>query len=323
MPECRRRRRRTSRLLTTALFMIACMAPGSAAAQPPRPVCALDMGSNTFRRIVGSFENGRYCQTSIDKKTLGVGDDLARHGRITDAKLTEIGQTLAAFKRSCDKEGAAPAVAVGTAAFREAPNGARVVELAAKLGIRMEIATETRESEMAYLVATLGRDGYAVIDNGSRSIELVARSNGIPSFTVFNLGYRVAYERFFAGAGHPEVAVRQFADELRRETAKAPYMRGKKGLIGVEFADMMEPLFEPGEVEGRVLPLTVLKQRLGEISGGADAFRSLKQKPDIDRALPRLVVAATLTEAFGYSQLELTARELGTALIIEAGLQQR
>jgi hypothetical protein len=314
---------RASRSIASTLLAIVCSASGTAT-QPARPLCAIDMGSNTFRRLVGSFEGGRYLQTSIDKQTLGVGDDLARHGRISDAKLAEIEQTLAAFKRACDEERAAPVLAIGTAAFREAPNGDRVVNAAARLGIRMEIATGPRESEMAYLVGTLGRDGYAVIDNGSRSIELVARSNGSRSHMVFNLGYRVAYERYFATAEHPDVAVRQFAAELRREAAKAPYMKGKKALIGVEFADMAELLFEPAEAEGRVFPLAVLKQRLAEISsGGPDAFRVLKQKPDIDRALPRLVAAVTLTEVFGYSQLELTARELGAALIIEAGLQRR
>ena len=45
--------------------------------------------------------------------------------------------------------------------------------------------------------------------------------------------------------------------------------------------------------------------------------------PNIDRALPRLVAAVVLTEAFGYPSLELTARELGTGLIIEAGLTRR
>jgi hypothetical protein len=34
------------------------------------------------------------------------------------------------------------------------------------------------------------------------------------------------------------------------------------------------------------------------------------------------VVAVTLTEAFGYSQLELTDREVGTGLVIEAGLKK-
>ena len=135
----------------------------------PAPQCAIDMGSNNFRRIVGSFENGRYEQRPIEPQTLGVGDDLAKNGRISDAKLAEITETLAAFKSSCDKDGATPVVAIGTAAFRDAPNGARAIEAAAKLGIAMEIATEKRESELAYLVGALGQDGHAVIDNGSRS----------------------------------------------------------------------------------------------------------------------------------------------------------
>ncbi len=139
------------------------------------PICAIDMGSNTFRRIVGSFQNGRYDQRSIENTTLGVGDEVARQGRISDSKLAEIEKTLSRFKISCEKEGVARVVAIGTSAFREAANGARAVEIAAKVGVPMEIATERRESELAYLVGSLGQDGYAVIDNGSRSIELVSR----------------------------------------------------------------------------------------------------------------------------------------------------
>src|SRR5687768_2022610 len=128
-------------------------------------MCAIDMGSNSFRRIVGSFENGRYAQHRIEVRTLGVGDDVARNGRISDPKLEEIRRTLAAFKGACDKDGAARIAAVGTAAFRDAPNGTRAVEIAAQLGIAMEVATEQRESELAYLAGSLGQAGYAVIDN--------------------------------------------------------------------------------------------------------------------------------------------------------------
>ena len=91
-------------------------------------------------------------------------------------------------------------IAIGTAAFREAPNGRRVVDLVAKIGIPMEIATERRESELAYLVGALGQDGYAVIDNGSRSIELVSREGRQPRYVVVNWGYRLAYEQFFSAA---------------------------------------------------------------------------------------------------------------------------
>ena len=81
-------------------------------------------------------------------------------------------------------------------------------------------------------------------------------------------------------------------------------------------------LFEPAALEGRVFTLQALKQRLHQItSAGANEFQVLKKKKDLDRALPRLVVAVSLIEEFGYSQIELTEREIGAGLIIEAGLR--
>jgi hypothetical protein len=85
---------------------------------------------------------------------------------------------------------------------------------------------------------------------------------------------------------------------------------------------MADILFEPAELEGRILSLADLKRKLEQITtSGTEAFQALKKKKDIDRALPRLAVAAALTEEFGYSGLELTARELGAGLIIEAGIK--
>ena len=211
----------------------------------PSPMCAIDMGSNSFRRIVGSFADGRYRQVTIEPVTVGVGDDVTRNGRISDEKLAEIEQVLSRFQAACKAEGVAPVAAVGTAAFRDAPNGRQVVELARRLGITMEIATETREAELAYLVGSLGQDGFAVVDNGSRSIELVARARGETQSVVLNLGYRIAYETFFAGARDPARAEAAFRARLIQEAARASFMKGKKKLVGVEFGEMAEALFEP------------------------------------------------------------------------------
>ena len=219
---------------------------GDTHSQTASAICAIDMGSNSFRRIVGSFEDGRYSQRSFEVRTLGVGDDVTRNGRISDAKLSEIGAALAAFKASCDKDGAAPIVAIGTAAFRQAPNGQRAIDIAAKLGISMEIASEPRESELAYLVGSLGRDDHAVIDNGSRSIELVSRRGGQLRHKVFDLGYRVAYETFFAAASDPAAAVLAFQNQLRQHTSTAGFMKGMQALVGIEFGEMAQALFEPG-----------------------------------------------------------------------------
>ena len=304
------------RSITLAAMYV--LLPSALAAQP---MCAIDMGSNSFRRILGSFASGKYTQ-AVEVVTVGVGDDLAVHGRISDSKLAEIERTLSRFKASCDKAGAARIAAIGTAAFREAPNAGAVVQLSARLGIPMEVATERRESELAYLVGSLGRDGYAVIDNGSRSIELVARENGEYRYLVFNLGYRVAYEQFFARASDGMAASHAFAERLKQEASRAPFMKGKQRLVGVEFGDMTEVLFPRAPLERRVLTLDALKARLRQVVGaGPNTFAAFKKRKDIDRALPRLVVAVSMMEAFGYTELELTERELGAGLIVEAGLQ--
>ena len=64
-----------------SLSLVVLTVAGLAHAAPP--TCAIDMGSNTFKRIVGRFEQGRYAETSIEKVTLAVGDDVARNGRIS------------------------------------------------------------------------------------------------------------------------------------------------------------------------------------------------------------------------------------------------
>jgi exopolyphosphatase/pppGpp-phosphohydrolase len=281
------------------------------------------MGSNSFRRIVGSFTNGRYDQRRIDVVTIGVGDDLARHGRISDSKIADIEKALSAFKLACQKEGMTTVKAIGTAAFRDAPNGKRVVERATALGIPMEIATERRESELAYLVGTLDRDGYAVVDNGSRSIELVSRDKGALQHVVFNLGYRVAYDEFFARAGDAGRAADAFRNRLTQEASKASFMKGTRGLIAVEFGEMAQVFFPSPDRGSRVFTLDTLKQKLREVTAmSAERFAALKKTKDIDRALPRLVVAVFLLESFGYSQLEVVDRELGAGLIIEAGIKR-
>lgn len=298
------------------LLLMAVAACSSTATQS---MCAIDMGSNNFRRIVGTFAAGRYVETAIDSKTMGVGDDVEKHGRISDAKLAEIEQTLVAFAAACRAEGASAPVAVGTAAFRNAPNGARVIEIATRAGVRMEIASEQRESELAYLVGSLGQAGHAVIDNGSRSIELVAMADGGLQHHVFNLGYRIAYEEFFARAAEPAAAIAAFRARVLHEAEQAVFMSGHSRLVGVEFMEMAEVLFEPVP-DGHSYSLANLRERLEAIASKPAEFEQLKRTKDTDRALPRLVVAVTLMERFNYSELVLTSRQLGTGLIIEAGL---
>ena len=211
--------------------------------QAPRQICAIDMGSNTFRRIVGSFENGRYEQKSIERKSLGVGDDVGRHGRISDAKLAEIEETLIGFARSCQNEGVTRVVAIGTAAFRDAPNGATVITLAAKHSISMEIATERRESELAYWLArSVARDTPSSIMAAGVSSSCPARdARGNTWSSTWATGSHTG-----PSSQRLRIRTRQCRRSRPLETGAAPaaFMRGKKALIGVEFGEMADVLFE-------------------------------------------------------------------------------
>ena len=45
-------------------------------------VCAIDMGSNTFKLILGEMKEGNYVQHHFTKSRLGVGDDMSKTGVI-------------------------------------------------------------------------------------------------------------------------------------------------------------------------------------------------------------------------------------------------
>ena len=70
----------------------------------PTPMCAIDMGSNSFKRIVGSFHHGRYEQSDIEKERWAWATTSPATGRSATRSLLEIEEALAWFKRSCESE---------------------------------------------------------------------------------------------------------------------------------------------------------------------------------------------------------------------------
>jgi exopolyphosphatase / guanosine-5'-triphosphate,3'-diphosphate pyrophosphatase len=104
------------------LFLMALIFPFSAASSDTGLVCAIDMGSNTFKLILGEMQEGNYVQHHFTKTRLGVGDDMSKTGVISPPKLKEIRQTLQKYLAICDSKGITTRAAVATPAFGEAKN---------------------------------------------------------------------------------------------------------------------------------------------------------------------------------------------------------
>src|SRR5688572_21902972 len=65
------------------------------------PVCAIDMGSNNFKLIIGEMKGGEYRQHYYMKDKLSVGTDISKTGVIHRDKLKEIRQVLGRYLSAC------------------------------------------------------------------------------------------------------------------------------------------------------------------------------------------------------------------------------
>ena len=135
------------------LLLMGLLLPFSAVGSDTGLICAIDMGSNSFKVMLGEMKAGGYVQHQVTKNRLGVGDDMSKTGVISQPKLKEIRQTLEKFLAVCESKGIQTRAAVATAAFREAKNQSEVVEIAKSLHLPLEIASDERESRLAYLSA--------------------------------------------------------------------------------------------------------------------------------------------------------------------------
>ena len=211
--------------------------------------------------------------------------------------------------------------AVATAAFREAQNGREVVEIGRRLQIPVEIATEQRESALAYLTATDGLGNRAVVDYGSRSIELVSQDDrGTPRWKVIDFGYRAAYERFFAKAPTFDEAYRNMAAALARECGDLAFFAGREEFVGIELDEAAKYVLRTKKIDGARITLAVLRTRIEKLRAEtARKFSRLKELADMDRVLPRMVALEYILETARYPSVRVVERELGVGLIIEAG----
>ena len=312
------------RRIAAALVAWASMMAPAAAGVDTGKICVVDMGSNSFKLILGEMSGGAYVQRHVEKKTMEVGDDMSETGRISEDKLSKIQETLTEFRTRCESKGAVRFAAVATAAFREAKNGSAVVEIGKRVQIPVEIASEERESTLAYLTATDGVENRAVVDNGSRTIELVSKKtlNDAPRWKVVQLGYRIAYLQFFLHATTFADASDKMSAALARDLPDIRFLEGRQDFVGIELDEMARYVLEKEKVNGARITLALLVKRLEELRAqDATQFARLKGVAEIDRVLPRMVALEYLLKKTGYQSVLVVEKELGVGLIIEAGLK--
>ena len=196
--------------------------------------------------------------------------------------------------------------AVGTAAFREAPNGARVVEIAAELASRWRSPASGASCELAYLArpsaSRLRGDRQRQPEH--RAVFAPGRRRAAPLGLQPGL-FRVAWKNFFADVtiSPRRVALRE---QLLAEAAKASFMKGQGKARGAQFEEMAEVLFEPAETEGRVFGSGARGASSRDRGAARPGSRGARTEAGHRPRAPAPGGRRHPIEAFGYSALELT-----------------
>jgi exopolyphosphatase/pppGpp-phosphohydrolase len=291
-------------------------------------VCAVDMGSNTFKFIVAEIKNGEYIQHVDVRKTLGVGDDLKKSEKetgkkaISQQKLQQILSALKEFQEECDrKTGSRKMHAIGTAAFREAENTEAVSEVIHEQGVEFKVLSGKEESIYAYESATSGEPVFAVVDLGSRTTEFVKNVNREYEWEEIATGYKVAWDEFYEHADTFADASSRHRNRLKEiiQENQVNILRGAKELRAIEVGEAASYILgiPQKEIEGKIIHYSQIRRKLKDLSSmDRKAFADFKTNfQDAAKVLPRLVLLEFILAELDSDSFRGTDRELNVAIV--------
>jgi hypothetical protein len=291
-------------------------------------VCAVDMGSNSFKFLITEIKQGKYFEYLDDRRTAGVGDDLnaseKKSGRkiISAGKLSQIRALLAGFQDLCEQKTQSRKIyAIATAAFREAENGKVLSDQLLQQGVELKILTAEMESVYAYEAATLGEPGLAVVDLGSRTTEFVSKPDAAYQWSEIHTGYKVAWDDFYDHAGTFSRASEEHLKKLSELIGEKEIsiLRGRPELVLIEVGEMVSYILgiPQKDIEGRVITRAEVQKEINRLSVMEPAsFSELKKNfENAAKVLPRLVLTDFILAKTGYEQFRGTNRELNIAIV--------
>lgn len=180
----------------------------------PERIAAIDVGSNTVKLTVAEYDPDTglvVIEETEDQPRLGAG--LTATGRLGAEEMGRALESLTRMREICRRLGVTRLAAVGTAALREAANGAEFVSLAQALGIPLRMIPPETEAALAYRSAAHRFPGgrrTLVADIGGGSLELVGAVEGAVRLThSLPLGAVKLTER--------RLPLTELRDQIRRE----------------------------------------------------------------------------------------------------------
>ena len=294
----------------------------------------IDLGSNTTRLIVMSYELGRcFRLTDEVSETVrlaeGVGD-----GRMLQARpIHRAVEALSMFERFCRNTGVEQIIAVGTSAIREAKNQEafwQALRRATSLDLRIISAEE--EAYFGYLGtinALAISDGF-VFDTGGGSTQVCAVRNRrlLRNFSA-QAGVLRFTERYVTSDPISKSDMRNLRDGARRAFADLAWVRAGAGLQLAGMGGTLRTLtridqkqrnYPLDRIHGYVLSRATISGMVEQLAGRSRRERESIPGLKSDRAdvtLAGAVIVDQLMEQGGFSELLVSGQGVREGLFYQ------
>ena len=144
-------------------------------------IAIIDVGSNSARLIITeTYNTGAYNMIYSQKEALRLAQKLDKKGALTPQAFTDTLDCMHNFASMCKLYKTQRIFAVGTAAMRNATNGAELAEaIRQKTGIKLQVISGKTEAYMSYLgvINTIPEKDALIFDLGGGSTELILVRN--------------------------------------------------------------------------------------------------------------------------------------------------
>ena len=204
-------------------------------------IAIIDIGTNSIKFFVGERQEDGTIKTIVDKNDIAqLGEGLRETGVINPEALERNAQSVAAFAKEANENGAEKIVSVGTMALRTAKNSADFVARVKELcGVEVQVIPGEEEARLSYLAVLSGlpleEGGELVIfDTGGGSTEFIfGKGTELKNRFSVNLGGLIITENFFKDDPVAEGSVDAAIAYIDKEFAAAGVTGKPTQLVGM------------------------------------------------------------------------------------------
>ena len=286
---------------------------------------AIDVGANSIHLLVAAVAGHRVEPLLDESVFLGLGDRVARDGKIGPEARRDVVNALASYAATASRLGAKEITIVGTEPIRRAYDATALVgEVEARADISLHVLDHDEEAMLTLLGVTRGRrvrTDTLVVDIGGGSCEFVIAEPGRP---VRSIGISLGSARLTQDHIHGDPPTPAEIDAIR-EIARA-------ALVDAPDANPRDMIAVGGTASNllRLLPATAIDRVLTRrriavalamltVERSIDAAERHALRPQRARILPAgAVIVDAILERYGVDRLQVSEEGIREGAVLAA-----